>query len=321
MHEFGVEGLGLFVVAVSCFGGLIQAAVQAFIRRGSRYCIESLGEYVVRAKVERSELRCRICDSAALREYGTVNGYAIQKCPECGFGQTNVKADDIKSLYDGAYFAGENAGACQSASDEIKLGYKVWADRFIPGDCAAVLEVGPGPSAMLGRYLVSTRSPMSYAAVEISEFASKAIAAHGFEVHTGTIDDPAVSAICEGRFDAILATEVIEHVLDARKFADAIFRGLKPGGTLCLTTGNFDGLRARLNGLSWYYLNPPAHVCYYSPRSITRLLCDAGFTSIHVDCVGLNYLAVASKYPLPGLLPMVRLSRISTGMTVTARKP
>jgi SAM-dependent methyltransferase len=263
---------------------------------------------------------CKICGSDSMRAYAAVNGFQIWKCRACGFGQTAIASEDIRLFYDQQYFDGGKARFSQAANDEIPPSKKWWIDRYVPGKSRDFLEIGPGPAAMLGHYLASTRADISYEVVEISDFAGEAVRGAGFHVHSGTIYAPAVEAACRGRFDTVIATEVIEHDPNPRRFAQGMFDALRPGGAVCLTTGNFDGIMARVKKGRWYYLDPPAHTVFYTPRSITRLLRDAGFRDINIEYIGSNYVDLYLRYPVPGLLELVQMIRLPTGMTVVATR-
>jgi 2-polyprenyl-6-hydroxyphenyl methylase/3-demethylubiquinone-9 3-methyltransferase len=263
---------------------------------------------------------CKICGTGSLREYAVVNGFQIWKCRICGFGQTAITFEDTRQFYDPQYFSGGKARFSQAMDDEIPPSKRWWIDRYVSGKSKNVLEIGPGPAAMLGRYLATTRADISYEAVELSGFACDAVRRAGFHVYNGTIYTSDVEAVCRGRFDTVIATEVIEHDPDPRRFAQGMFDALKPGGAACLTTGNFDGIMARIKKDKWYYLDPPAHPVYYTPKSITRLLRGVGFSDVNVECIGSNYVELYLRYPIPGLLQFVQMIRLPTGMTVVATR-
>jgi SAM-dependent methyltransferase len=263
---------------------------------------------------------CKICGCGRLRKLGMIRAYAIWKCPKCGFGQTDVAASDLLALYDHDYFSGKKVGFAQNENDPVYPYMKEWLDRYVSRAHRNVLEVGPGPGAMVGSYLTETRPNVCYESVEVSEYAVDVIRRKGFQAHLGGIEDPAVMVACTGQFDAVVATEVIEHVIDPGPFARCLFDVLKEHGTVYLTTGNFDGIQAWVKGLKWYYLDPPAHVVYYTSRSIRKLLTDAGFRSIRIEFIGAKHLALYRRWRLPGLLPLVHAARVSTGMTIVAKK-
>ena len=46
---------------------------------------------------------------------------------------------------------------------------------------------------------------------------------------------------------------------------------LKPGGLMIVITPNLDSLAARLLASTWEWFIPPAHLFYFSPRSLSQL--------------------------------------------------
>jgi SAM-dependent methyltransferase len=69
-------------------------------------------------------------------------------------------------------------------------------------------------------------------------------------------------------FDAVIMTEVIEHVADPSAFLDATASLLKPGGSLLITTPNksYSPLGAR-----WQTESPPVHLWWFSETAMRRL--------------------------------------------------
>lgn len=263
---------------------------------------------------------CTIC-GGALMHYASYQGkWNVLKCRECGFGKSNVTSADIESFYESDYFGGKTAKFSQDHEEQIDSGKKWWVDTFVSGNDINCLEVGPGSAAMIPKYMMKTRSGFKYEAVEISHIASRHLTDCDLSVHTGRIYDTEISDVVRGRFDYVIATEVIEHDLDPARFATGLYNSLRAGGRACLTTGNFDGMTARIKGSAWYYIDPPAHVCFYTPRSATRLFKKAGFRNVRIHCVGLNYVRLRQKYPIPGFLQLVHALQIPTGMTICAQK-
>jgi SAM-dependent methyltransferase len=83
-------------------------------------------------------------------------------------------------------------------------------------------------------------------------------------------------------FDLIYAVHVVEHLRDPASVFAKCHRALKPDGILYLMTPNgaSDGLR--LFGERWWNLEDPTHVRFFTPRSISIMLADAGFRRARV---------------------------------------
>ena len=173
---------------------------------------------------------------------------------------------------------------------------------------------------MVPRYLQTYRKTVDYEAVELSVSVSESLRNLGYIVHTGSIYADRVASVVAGKFDCVIATEVIEHDLHPSRFVAGLFNALRVGGAVCLTTGNFDSVMARFKGPGWYYLDPPAHVSFYTPRSIKKLFYDIGFRQVRIDCIGSTYLKFHANFPLPGFLWLIDRLQIPTGMTICATK-
>jgi 2-polyprenyl-3-methyl-5-hydroxy-6-metoxy-1,4-benzoquinol methylase len=89
-------------------------------------------------------------------------------------------------------------------------------------------------------------------------------------------------------FDAVLISEVLEHLLEPRRAIKLIKRHLKPGGTLIVTIPNAVPLMVRfkvLFGRTADWLHYPSgetdgtgHIRFYTIESMSRLLRQEGFT-------------------------------------------
>ena len=87
----------------------------------------------------------------------------------------------------------------------------------------------------------------------------------------------------DGAFDAVVAAEVIEHVVDTDHLLGEIARVLRPGGALIVTTPNLASLENRLRLLLGRYpmwmdvgVNGAGHLRYYTPRMLRHQLARHG---------------------------------------------
>jgi 2-polyprenyl-6-hydroxyphenyl methylase/3-demethylubiquinone-9 3-methyltransferase len=114
---------------------------------------------------------------------------------------------------------------------------------------------------------------------------------------------------CGGPVDAVISTEVVEHLFNPRAYARLCFEMLKPGGLLVLSTpyhGYLKNLALALAGaMDTHYLPllDFGHIKFWSKGTLTTLLKEAGFTDIHFKGAGrLPYLwksmVVRAKRPL-----------------------
>ncbi len=105
-----------------------------------------------------------------------------------------------------------------------------------------------------------------------------------------------------GDYDAVMALDVLEHVLDPALMLRNCCALLKPGGLLLLQTPNTHSLRYRSQGVNWDMLDPAQHTHLYSPQGLRALLARSGFAVEELNTVsgsgmevGLRGVAAAAK--------------------------
>ncbi len=95
---------------------------------------------------------------------------------------------------------------------------------LVPAD-AAVLDVGCGNGSVL-RYLQSQGFTELHG-LEISRYAIRRLNICGIKMHNGVL--PSIP-LPDASFDAVIASQVLEHIIRRRRFMTEIRRVLKPGG-------------------------------------------------------------------------------------------
>lgn len=132
------------------------------------------------------------------------------------------------------------------------------------------------------------------------------------DIHFGYADlmSDLSSHFLVGKCDAIISTEVIEHVFLPRQFAANCYRMLRPSGLLILSTpyhGYIKNLALAISGkldshftVLWDY----GHIKFWSKRTLCRLLEEVGFVVRRFHGAGrIPYLwksmIVVAQKPLP----------------------
>jgi cyclopropane fatty-acyl-phospholipid synthase-like methyltransferase len=90
----------------------------------------------------------------------------------------------------------------------------------------------------------------------------------------------------EDYFDMVVMWDVIEHLVHPESFIDKIYRSLKKGGYVALTTGDIGSPMAKLQGPSWRLIHPPTHVHYFTQGSISKFLVRRGFEVVDIQYPG-----------------------------------
>jgi SAM-dependent methyltransferase len=155
--------------------------------------------------------------------------------------------------------------------------------KSLPPD-SSVLDLGCGNGSFVARF---RNRGWKLTGVDFSKSGLAAARATWpdirFELADATED---LSAIGYGSFDAVIATEVIEHVYLPRKFTGNCYRLLKPGGILVMSTpytGYLKNLAVALLNRSDRYWDPLwdyGHIKFWSVATLSALLFESGFEQL-----------------------------------------
>lgn len=115
-----------------------------------------------------------------------------------------------------------------------------------------------------------------------------------------------------GLFPVVLSLEVVEHVYSPRQYAGCVYDLLKPGGVAVISTpyhGYLKNLALALSGkMDGHFtaLWDHGHIKFWSKRTLTILLMEAGFSSVEFRLVGRipplakSMIAIARRSPITG---------------------
>lgn len=95
-----------------------------------------------------------------------------------------------------------------------------------------------------------------------------------------------------GQFDAVASIEVVEHLFDPRLYARRMFSLTRPGGIAIVSTpyhGYWKNLALAITGkmdAHFTALWDGGHIKFWSVRTLTQLLLEAGFMDVSFHYVG-----------------------------------
>lgn len=156
----------------------------------------------------------------------------------------------------------------------------------MPPESMRLLDVG----CSRGQF-VATAAAMGFRAegVEPAPRIAAAARASGLIVHAGLLED---AHFPDRSIAAVTLFEVIEHLKEPLPLMRECHRILRPGGIVCLTTGNAASWTASAMGARWDYFDMDkdgGHVSFYNPRSIALLGERAGFASVGVETTRVSF--------------------------------
>jgi O-antigen/teichoic acid export membrane protein/SAM-dependent methyltransferase len=213
---------------------------------------------------------CPACDSDDLRLIGRIPdvdsfcgrilttplpGSELYKCCGCSLHFRHPTLP--KEMLDALYSLGSTANWQHSARNrsDWETATSWIRSRY---DNGSVLDVG----CFDGQFLAGLGAGFQLAGIEIHPQAAKLAASRGIRV-IGS-DWYALAAVSE-RFDAVVSTDVIEHVKNPLLFLQLLAGVVKPEGVVIIGTGNTESLAWRFFGHGYGYCAIPEHLSFINP--------------------------------------------------------
>ena len=234
----------------------------------------------------RVSLPCVVCDRVNHGRWRIRTGsgldIAIARCGKCGHVYQCPQLDKSfgNKYFDDAY-GDDDVESNPYFNSDLKLSHSMElfdALRALRPDIRRMLEVGAGEGAFLK---VAKDAGIEVTGTELSRMAvRKAREAFGVDLHFGDVADLPASM----RFDTVVLWDVIEHLPRPDLVLETLEERLEPGGSILLTTGNYECADRIVAGDRWWCWHPD-HYHYFSPsgiESLGRRLGLVGFQTLRV---------------------------------------
>ncbi len=244
----------------------------------------------MRADVIRNHIPCNLCGSEDRQAYCPENGLGLVQCQHCGLVYVSPRPDanELYALYGETYFHNDESskvGYTHYVNDEqnIRNTFAGRLDRLVPFiKTGKLLDVGCAAGFFMSE---ADKRGWQVSGVDVSSFAVEYTRSRfGFEASVGSLlelDLPTAG------YDLVTLWDVIEHVPDPKAYITEIARLVRPGGVFALATPDVGSIPARLAGRRWVgYKLSEEHVYYFSIKTLTRMLNEAGFDVVNVRHVG-----------------------------------
>ncbi len=266
---------------------------------------------------------CPVCAQSENRLLCKSGEYDIFCCDvcECDFVWPAPDQATLKAYYDGeTYFCSDENGSYVDYDTDTVPVLALFRDYLcnLPsGAGKKILDIG----CAFGTHLaIAAELGWEAWGVELSAHAREtALARHG--EHIRVVEK--VSDLPNIQFDLVVMLDVLEHLTNPYEpFKELFRRGLiGPDTTLVITTPNARSTDAMVDPANWIYRYPPAHLVYFSSRSL-RLFCNnldgnevaiRGIYSIAESEVVVDALQYHQLAEYAGLMAEVRGFRVFPG--------
>jgi 2-polyprenyl-3-methyl-5-hydroxy-6-metoxy-1,4-benzoquinol methylase len=251
---------------------------------------------------------CPLCGSSARSDFMKFDT-CFFTCVTCGLGFIHPppEPEDIKKLYDQSYYDPWGISDEDNATERMKKSTfhdkLETLERFVPTK-GKILDIG----CATGFFLEAARERgWEVFGVDLSSYSSSIARKKlgGDRIFTGTTEEAGFES---DSFDAVVMTDVIEHVSDVNSFVKEVVRILKPNGVTAITTPNPMSLSCRMLGRHWPHYKLE-HLVYFTPHALSTLLEPFGFQRLHLAAatktLTFAYFSLQIRtYPLPLVAPV-----------------
>lgn len=165
-----------------------------------------------------------------------------------------------------------------------------YVDALPAGGELAILELGCGNGAT-GAIAIEQGKCCSYVGIELFEPMARQAEQVLTKVHIGDVNSIELPYSAD-HFDVLIMSEVLEHLVNPERAVQKLARLIKHEGLVFASTPNIAHWRMikSLIGGDFTYttsgMMDESHVHWFTPRTFTRLLEQAGFRPITVGAIG-----------------------------------
>jgi SAM-dependent methyltransferase len=239
-------------------------------------------------------------------------GAQLKRCVECGLVQVVPRPDPrvLADYYARDYRSGPRFGADVADASRFPRDNLFYFNRgqsiarlvspFLKKEAPQILDVGAGYGHVLygfgELYPRGTRS-----AVEFSDVCAEHLKSVGVQVHTRPVEE--VLPGLERKFDLVILSHVLEHLLEPGAALRLIRASLVPGGVLYIEVPNIPPESLlRYADHRWAPRFDEPHISFFSVPTLRRLMHSAGFEELFCETAGPEYRYISRlRFHLPPL--------------------
>lgn len=211
----------------------------------------------------------------------------IVRCISCGLRYVNPRpiASELRRFYVPAYYdkPGEDSEGLGRHIARLFM-YERVAKAAGNKRAGRVLDIGCGEGTFLS---AMARRGWEAWGVEVSSAgAARAAGRPGLKIFDKPVEE---CGLAPKSFDLITLWHSVEHVPDPAALLRQVATLVKDDGRVFLAFPNPQSWDLQLFGALWFHLDPPRHLYYFSPATMSRLLETCGLRVEKISQVSFEY--------------------------------
>lgn len=216
-------------------------------------------------------MKCYLCDKNEYEEYCKVGKTKILKCINCGFVQMEDREFSPNEIYGPEYFTHSKYKDREALKKEHKRRKNIIGKYITNG--SNIIDIG----CASGEFVNFIKESYNVYGNDFSEFAIKEAKRNNEEIKNhffcGAIDE---SGLELESFDAICMWDVIEHLREPKEMINNLYKYIKKGGYMIISTPNVGSFFAKITGNKWPFMTPPEHLSFFDKNTLTNLFTSNG---------------------------------------------
>ncbi len=273
--------------------------------------------------------QCPVCGWEELSYAFQISGRRADRCPRCELFFLNPQptGPELSEIYEKNYLIGDKDPVLQDRVPELKrMSARVILQdlcdyaKFASGTGKRLLDVGCGAG-----FLLAEAGDLGFEATGVDPSLELVDKAREFspcaQVRQGTID---TVDLAPDYFDAVILSDVIEHVRKPLKLLNRVWELMRAGGVVLVATPSLKSLSFRLKKNEWMEFKTE-HLVYFSPSNLQMAMYKTGFSRLKLypqrKHLNIDYiLGHFSRYPSDSWIARV-LTRSMGALPQRLRSP
>ena len=202
--------------------------------------------------------------------FGLGGSFPVRRCLGCSFLWTELpKGFDLADWYERGYWQSDDDGQPDAVPARARRFWRAWNGSPRPSrwiKSGRVLDLGCGPAYDSAEMLAEGALPIG---VDTSR---GALIMAGQKHVTGLQASAERLPLSDACIDAVVMSQVLEHMPEPRAVLAEATRVLKPGGRILILLPNSGSLQRRLFDTDWVNWHLPYHLWHFSAATLRTML-------------------------------------------------